>query len=333
METAGGKEASALSSFYERCKPKLEQLEEVRLEKLRTLTFRKKIAWPLGGFLGLFCGSIDYWLLWLQRGSDDNFAGLTIVVLGGLWAWVTHPKRQYAKAYKKDVLPTIARLFGDFAYDENGKIPLEMMEPSKIVPHHTRYNSEDYFSGTYKNVGILFSEIHLKKKSGKKEKTVFKGLAVLLTQGTREFFGHTIMTKDQGAVGGWLKERLSGLRRADLVDPEFEKLFDVFTTDQVEARYLIDPQIIENLKALYQEYSGDKMMVAFYQDHVLILIESHTNHFEPASIDTPATNERSLLSMKREIGQILSIIDRLSLYDPRTRRPQEQEDNVLRAAR
>ena len=73
-------------------------------------------------------------------------------------------------------------------------------------------------------------------------------LAVLLTQGTKRFHGHTIMTQDKGKVGSWFKEKTSSFKRADLVDPEFEKLFDVFTTDQVEARYLIDPRIIENLK-------------------------------------------------------------------------------------
>jgi len=62
------------------------------------------------------------------------------------------------------------------------------------------------------------------------------------------------------------------------------------------------------------------MMAAFYDDHVLIMIESKNNHFEPANIDVPATNENELLSMKREIAQILSIVDRLSLYDPKARR-------------
>lgn len=197
---------------------------------------------------------------------------------------------------------------------------MEAMKPSNIVLHHTQYNSEDLFSGEYKGVCINFSEIDLKKKSGKSTVTVFKGLAVLLTQGTKRFRGHTIMIKDQGKIGGWFKQRVSGLRRADLVDPEFERMFDVFTTDQTEARYLINPLIIENLKALNDEYRGEGMLVAFYEDHFLILIGSNENHFEPASIHTPATNEESVLALKREIGQILSIVDRLSLYDPKAAR-------------
>ncbi len=305
------------ASFLDQCRPKLQKLESIRLQKLRVFERRKKIAVPIAAVLTPVFGFIDYWLLLLQRGNDDSAAGLTIVGLGLLWGWVTQPKRQYARAYKTEILPKIASLFGNFTYEVKGKIPMEVMEPSKIVPSHTDYKSEDYFVGEYKSVGIKFSEIKLTQKSGKRTKTVFKGLAILLTHGTRKFFGHTILTKDQGAVGAWLKKQTTNLQRADLVDPEFEHLFDVFTNDQVEARYLIDPLIVENLKALYREYNGNKMMASFYDDQFLVLIGSDVNHFEPAAIQTPATDEDSLLAMKREIAQIMSIVDRLSLFDPR----------------
>jgi len=258
--TPDDRSAKAPSAFLDQCRPKLKQLESFRLEKLRAFEFRKKIGIPIAAVMTPVLGYIDYWLLLLQRGSDDSAAGITLLGGAMIWGWVTHPKRQYTRAYKKDILPDIARLFGDFTYDMKGKIPMKAMKPSKIIPRHSTYTSEDYFSGTYKNVGINFSEIELKKQSGKTTVTVFKGLAILLTQGTRKFYGHTILTRDQGAIGGWFKTQTSDLKRADLTDPEFEKLFDVFTNDQVEARYLIDPLIVENLKALYREYNGDPSM-------------------------------------------------------------------------
>ncbi|MEL6828076.1 MAG: DUF3137 domain-containing protein [Pseudomonadota bacterium] len=312
-------------AFLEKSRPKLEQLERIRVEKLQVYEKRKRRAIPIGAVLTPFLGWIDYWLLIWQSGNDDTAAGVSIAGLAMLWGWVTQPKRQYARAYKRDILPDLASLFGPFRYDAKGKIPMDRMKPSKIVPGHSRYKSEDFFTGEYKKVGINFSEVKLTKKSGKRTVTVFKGLAILLTSGTRRFYGHTIMIRDQGKIGGWLKKQTAGLERADLVDPEFEKIFDVFTNDQVEARYLIDPRIIENLKALYAEYSGKKMMAAFYEDHFLILIGSDKNHFEPASIQLPATNETSILSMKREIEQILSIVDRLSLYDRRNLRRSEED--------
>jgi len=321
-------QASATAAFLEKCRPKLLRLEQIRVDKLALYKFRKKIGAPMAAIMTPVLGFVDYWLLLLQRGSDDPGAGITFVGLVFLWGWVSAPKRQYARAYKKEILPEIASLFGNFTYDVKGKIPMDVLKPSRIMPNHTRYVSEDYFEGEYKGVNIHFSEIRLKRKSGKSTVTVFSGLAVLLTRGTRKFHGHTILVKDKSAVGGWLKKQTSKLKRANLVDPEFERLFDVYTNDQVEARYLIDPLIVENLKTLYSEYNGDKMLAAFYDDHFLILVGSHKNHFEPATIYVPATDETELLSMHREVGQILSIVDRLSLLDPSQKRRMERQEKL-----
>jgi len=311
--------------FLTTIRPKLQVLDDIRLDKHKVFKFRKKVAVTVAALITPICGYIDYWLIMLQRGNGDTAAGITAVFLGLLWAWVTSPKRQYAKAYKTKVLPDIVSAFGDFTYDLKGKISMGMMKPSKIIPRHTSYKSEDLFKGNYRGVGIKFAEILLTKKRDKSTVIVFKGLAILLTHGARKFHGHTIITRDQTKLGAWFSSQTKGLKRANMVDLEFERLFDVYTNDQTEARYLIDPLIIESLKALYGEYTGKKMMAAFYQEQVLIMIESSKNHFEPAAIDIPATDENELLAMKREIEQILSIVDRLSLYDPRKRRDYETQ--------
>lgn len=305
--------------FLKKSADALKALEEIRLEKLKIYQRRKKIAIPLAWVAAPFCLISDYLLLIVQHASSDSFAGVTILVMGAIYAWATHPRRQYAKAYKTEILPRIAGLFGNFTYSVDGKIDMNALMPSKIVPGHNRYSSEDYFTGEYKGITLEFSEITLKQKSGSGKNsnttTKFKGLAVLLNTKHKRFFGHTILDRNSSALSQWFKEKTNKLERADMVDPEFEKIFDAYTNDQVEARYLIDPLMIERLKGIYQEYKGDKMAAAFFDNKMLIMIDSNHNHFEPANIHTPATSPDSILSMKREIGQILSIIDKLSLYD------------------
>lgn len=308
------------TAFLAQVRPQLESLEEIRLQKRAVYLLRKKLAIPLALILTPVCGYIDWLLLLWQRGSDDSAAGLTVVVLGALYTWVTVPRRQYAKAYKKDILPRLAGFLGNLTYSADGKIPMEMLKPSKIVPGHDRYKSEDYFEGAYRGVRMQFSEIELTETrgSGKNRRTVtvFKGLAILLDMTTKKFYGHTILVRDLNKVAEWFQEKTLKMKRADLVDPEFEKLFDIYTNDQVEARYLIDPAMIERIKGLYEEYDGERMSAAYFDSRMLILIASRHNHFEPASIHTPATSPESVLNMKREIAQILSIIDYLQLYDP-----------------
>lgn len=295
------------AEFIIRCRPKLAALEAIRLVNFTAFKRRKKIAIPVAVVL-----------------ISPFVFMFNILIVGlsaaGLWYWVTSPKRDYAQAYKSKILPEIAELFGNFTYDMKGEIPMNAMTPSGIVPRHTRYKSEDHFSGLYKGVSIDVSEIKLTKQAGKSRVTVFNGLAVLLSGEIKPFNGHTIITKDKTKIGEWAQSKITGLKRANLVDLEFERLFDVFTTDQTEARYLIDPVIMENLKTLQSEYNGDSLTASFYDDHVLILIGSKTNHFEPAKIDTVATNETELLAMQSEFGQILSIVDRLPLITAKNKR-------------
>lgn len=298
----------------------LNGLEKIRLEKFKIYMFRKKIAVPLGVVLTPVLGYIDYLLLALQSGKDDQFAGVTAMVLGGLYTWVITPKLQYTRSYKQKMLPEIARLFGNFSYVLNGKIDAGLMAGSKILPRYDRYTGEDYFEGVYQGVNIKFCEVKFmeRRKSGKNSKyvTVFKGLAILLDMKGKRFYGHTVVDRDKGRILSWFKQKSSQLKPANLVDPEFEKIFDVYTSDQVEARYLIDPVMIERIKGLQAEYEGESLTAAFYENRMLILIQSKRNHFEPADIHIPATDPQSVLGLKREIGQILGVIDQLNLYDP-----------------
>ncbi len=303
--------------LLEQVRPLLTQLEDIRIVKLAMYETRKKIGVAAATVLTPLCGYIDWLLLLWQRGSDDSAAGITFVVLGALWWWVTAPKRQYAKAYKDEILPHIAKALGNLSYCAEGKIPMDLLKPSKIIPHHHKYKSEDCFEGEYKGVNLKLSEIKLKerRRSGKRTRyvTVFKGLCVLLDMPRKTFAGHTILLKDFGKVGEWFKEKSTGLDRANLVDPEFEKTYDVYTNDQVEARYLIDPVMIEDLKSLCEIYEANGMSAAWFNQSMLILLPSKKNHFEPAGIYAPATDEQSVLELKHELGKILGIIDHLHL--------------------
>jgi hypothetical protein len=61
------------------------------------------------------------------------------------------------------------------------------------------------------------------------------------------------------------------------------------------------------------------------------MIASSHNHFEPAHIKIPATDPESVLNMHHEIGQILSIIDKLDLYDP-LEIERQREDELQQSA-
>lgn len=305
--------------FYQRVLPQLNVLEDVRKAKKKVYEWRKRIAMFICPIVLPITAYADWLLLTIQRSSDDSGAGISVAVGGAIWWWVTQPKRQYAKAYKDEILPKIARLFGNLTYKAGVKIPMDTLKPFRIVPHHDRYEVDDYFAGAYRGTDVQFTEVDLKvrRQSGKRTRyvTVFKGLMILIRLPRVKFAGHTVMVGNGSSVTQWFKEKSLGLDRADLVDPEFEKQFDVYTNDQVESRYLIHPAMIEKIKAIRATYAAKGVMAAYFMDSLLLLLPSSKNHFEPAGIDTPATEPSTLVAMKHEVEQVLNLIDQMEQYD------------------
>ncbi len=137
-----------------------------------------------------------------------------------------------------------------------------------------------------------------------------------LDLGKTAFNGHTAVLHNKTSFLDSTHQQLKGLKRVKVPAPEFERAFDAYGTDQVEARYLLDPAMMERLLAIYNEFSGQGMAVAFYRNRVLILISTLYNLFEPDGLYTPAGCHHSILRVKKEFEYVLSLIDRLKLYDP-----------------
>ncbi len=303
-------------SLAAQVKPELEALELVRHAKLKVMALRKKAVRPII-LIGLpFTGLIDFMLLFGRWFDGDNFGGLSIIFLGGLWYWVTEPKRQYTKNYKEEILPQIAQSLGNLKYLAKGKLIVDSLKSSKIVPHYNRQKCEDYFYGEYKGAKIELSEIKLEYESGSSDDrtvdVVFDGL-VFLIDVPKDVHGHTVLLPNKNGFFEWFNKKSLGLERADLVSLEFEDIYDVYTNDQVEARYLVHPKMIESFTALSKEYEGGKLCAEYYNGRLLLLLPTKENHFEPADIHIEATNIATLIEMKHELVTVLSIVDELEL--------------------
>ena len=234
--------------------------------------------------------------------------------------FVEGPKRKYHKICKHVILPQLAKILGNFDYRYKDRIDLWQLKKSKIIPRFKEVRCSDVFRGSYKNVGIEFAELHLYNEIERDKRrdiqiTRFKGLYVLLDIGHINFNGHTILNNDKDAIFGIIKLGTGGLKKAGMVDPEFEKIFDVYTDDQVEARYLLDPVMIEKITRLYNQSHGTGLRAALYESKMLVLISTEEDHFEAEDLEIPIFDGESFLRIKHDIENITSIIDKLHLYD------------------
>ena len=98
----------------------------------------------------------------------------------------------------------------------------------------------------------------------------------------------------------------SRLKHTTLEDVVFEKKFDVFTDDEVEARYLLTTTFMERLTNIKTAFNAKNISCAFYQDKLRDL-------FSVASLFKPVNDEKQFFTMFEEINSLLYLIEHFKL--------------------
>ncbi len=299
--------------FDERILPELDELERDRIQRKQSVIRRGLIG---SGVIALMV-AMGIWIVLATESSDafDVVFGLTGLAAFGLGAYAWAPARAYRSGYKNRIMPVLAEFIGDFRYDDDGTIPMATLQPSGLIPSHDTYHSEDRFTGSYKGVDVEVAEAKLTETqgSGKNRRTVtkFRGLFVLLSV-HKKFKGVTQARQDMGLFNA-LRGKFSKYERVHLEDPRFEKLYEVFASDQIEARYLLTTAFMDRVLNLAELYGGGRITFAFYDDKLLLMVPVQRNQFEPANVFEPVIRIAALRRTLREFHTVCSIVDELKM--------------------
>lgn len=184
-----------------------------------------------------------------------------------------------------------------------------------------RADYRDFWEGTFGSAEGMLHEAHLQEYQGEGKRrrlvTVFRGV-VMGYQFARPFTSTTLVRQDLGLLNGLsnLGSRLSGpkLEPVKMVHPDFESRFEVVSTDQVEARYLLHPAFCERLMEMEAAFNGHDMSLAFAQGRVVVVIETR-DMFESGGIDAEGDDARFAAT----IDQLGSLIDLTQTLNERAR--------------
>jgi len=167
-----------------------------------------------------------------------------------------------------------------------------------------RASFEDHMWGEAHGAQFDSIEVHLEQKGDKSYHTVMRGQMMTITF-PRKFLGRTGGLRDKG----FLQSKKKGdMKRVGLVDPVFEKIFEAYSTDQVESRYLLDPAFIQKLVDLERSVDGKKIRFGFIDGKLLIVVET-ANRFEAGSMLKPLTAPDRTQNILNEIGAVYDVID------------------------
>src|SRR3990167_3598821 len=145
----------------------------------------------------------------------------------------------------------------------------------KLLPNHNIEHWEDEIRGVHAGNGFTLCEVHLKYKSSGKSsstRTVFHGQLFIIDYPKR-FLGRTVLLRDAGLMNA-LGKPGKEFSRVGLASPEFEKAYEAWSSDQVEARDLLDPVVLERFQELERLYKGKRLRAAFDAGSLLIAIET-----------------------------------------------------------
>ena len=271
----------------------------------------------IGVLLGLAIGGGSFFL-----GEDIWMFGifLGVAAAGGMWAWGSMALTKLAGETKLMLIQPVSQEFGmDYALNPGQPQDIQTFRSLGLVPGWDRAKYEDQLTGSRNDTPFEFFEAHLEEKRTTTDSkgrtrttwvTVFRGQC-LVAKFHKQFNGVTKVYRDMGMMN-WLSKFGQGkAQKVKLEDPVFEKAFEVYSTDQIEARFILTPDFMERLLGLERTFKGKQVRCAFSGGEMFLCCEGK-NLLEAGSMHRKMDDLGRVREMLHDFAAIFLLIDAMS---------------------
>ncbi len=296
-------DAQSVALLYStQIEPRLVTLEAERIGAQRTF-------WMRLGIGGAGVAVIAAVIMAFSTGWGLGIGVFGLVMVG---AWAYGPLDAVGKRAKVAVLNAIAEAmhlrFTIAGFDPPG---FGRCRELGLLPGYDRHSVEDLFEGTRGTSTFALYDAHLEtrqrdSKGRETWSTVFRGSVIRLAF-PDEFLGVTVVKRDAGIFNMFQKGGRD-MQKIGLVDSRFEKIFEVFGTDQVEARYLVHPVFMEKLLELEKNFQGGKIRCGFIRGDLLICVEGR-DRFEIGGMFSTLVSQDRVSKMADDVTTVMSLLD------------------------
>lgn len=300
---------AAENEFSSATKALTARAEEFRMEKMRRYSARSSLSLTLG-ILTLLAGGAGFGWFFLVDGNLLHALGSFIpalIVPALLHYWAAAPVRAYRQEFKTRFMPELARTLGGLKFHPSRGISESFVKKSGILPAFDTYKAEDCFMGRYAGVKLILSEARLSLR----KKPVFEGILALLDVETDHFEGTTIITANPS-----LKRHLGRTLKSCPVNlPALDHDLSVFTTQDSMTRLASEEKLLKEIHEMSVLFNNAPLSAIFWHGHYIFIAIPHDGDmFECSSLFVPVTTHGTALQCRKEIEQLLSIVDIVKLY-------------------
>ncbi|MCD8213580.1 MAG: DUF3137 domain-containing protein [Campylobacter sp.] len=275
----------------------LDELENERIALNETIFKSNLISIPIALAVGLGMGYFN-----TAYGIYAAFC-VYVAIQNALTA---SKKRDFTLNFKKRVIESIVKGYGLDYYAASGLSLDEFFAVYDCAVDE--YSSEDLIYGEIDGVSVKFSDFYaaekIKTRSG--TKTITKFLGVLFVADFNKKLNHITQVCH---IGSCYLARYG--QKANMDDVKFQEIFNVYTTDQIGARYVLTPTLMQRLTELYSKFDRPVNAV-FFGNKIYLAIETGVNNFEP-NLKLSLKDDRSLTLYKDEIRSFVGIVKELNL--------------------
>ena len=298
-EREGGSEKDGATQSKFNFLADLQSLEDERAALQKSVKKAGLIAAVVGTSVGALVAR--FW----DEVAPGVFFGIS--VYGVVSALLTASKRRnFRSNFKSRIVASIAKSFG-LSYDESGGLGTD--EFFEIYDCYiNEQSSEDMMSGEVQGVRVSFSDFYAAEKvctkNGTRTDVKFHGVLFVADFHKRLNCEVRVCHKNSRNL------RRYG-QRANMDDVKFEEFFDVYTTDQVGARYALTPLLMQRLTEVYLRL-GSQINAVLREDKIYVAIETWRDNFEPR-IDCSLKQDATIEIYVDEIGALVGIVSELNL--------------------
>ncbi len=292
----------------------LKQLDTRRIQALKDRVLLRIV-------LGIIGGAVIIPFSFSSFGFPASLfiaAGLGLI----LWLCTSGMPKDLLYGFKMEVVPVLLRSLADHThYDPAGYISEAEFNESRLYQSPDIYDGMDYIEGIAGKTHFRCSYVHAEEereetvtetdsngnihtRTETHRYTIFAGL-FFSADCNKHFHGHTVVIPGSGLS----MPLFGGKSRVTLENPDFNREFAVKSSDQVEARFLITPAMMERLMALKREIGAFRL--SFTNGRIRIALPGWHNYLAP-DIKRPIDSSQVKMIYEK-LSTVIGIVKGLDL--------------------
>ena len=226
-------------------------------------------------------------------------------------------KNKLENKLKKGVIPLLVKSIPNFNWVSESPIPEDDITDCKIFSKSKEAAKNFYnaFNGQYRGVDISIVE----SKFLVEKQELFSG-AIIRLQMNKDFLGTTVIRPKKDVLVKSVKDlKKLKYQKYELADPEFNKLYNVYTSDQEEARMLVTPEFIESFYYIYTAFGAKVAYCSFFGKYIYIApycrdgFMGKRDLFNICSLFKSVANDAQYVTLYNELTSIMALVDSLKL--------------------